>query len=151
MVRWLFIVSLMLISFMTSAQNRQELEKEKEETLREIQISKDLLEKTTSQKQNTIRRVTVLNRGIRSRQSLISTIGKEVLEIEARGGGLDEILPHIAGSLGPEFIEKGNVDIGSINVGQSIGLIKEVVSCKELLDRIAKEAEETINKVKAVF
>ncbi len=43
------------------------------------------------------------------------------------------------------------MDIGSINVGQSIGLIKDIVSCKELLDRIAMEAEETANKVMAAF
>lgn len=83
MPRWIFITSLLMLSLGVIAQDRQELEKEKEQTLREIQISKDLLEKTSSQKQSTIRRVTVLDRGIRSRQSLIQTIEKETSEIEA--------------------------------------------------------------------
>ena len=75
----------------------------------------------------------------------------KVLEIEDRKGGLEEILPHIAGTLGPEIWEKGKMDAGAINVGQSIGLIHDVVPCKELLDRMVKEAEEILGKAKAAF
>ncbi|MFC2129231.1 murein hydrolase activator EnvC family protein [Bacteroidota bacterium] len=82
MIRGILITSILIFSFIASAQNRQELEKEKEETLREIQISKELLEKTTTQKKNTIRRVSILNRGIRSRETLIRTIENEIEEIE---------------------------------------------------------------------
>lgn len=88
--------------------------------------------------------------GLQGRALLNKTM-KEVLEIEKRCGGLNEILPLIAGTLGPEIWEEGNMDVGSINVGQSIGLIHDVVSCKELLDRMVKEAEETIDKVKKAF
>ncbi|UCD85750.1 MAG: nitronate monooxygenase [Deltaproteobacteria bacterium] len=85
--------------------------------------------------------------GLQGRALLNDTM-KKVLEIEERRGGLDEILPLIAGTLGPEIWEKGNVNAGSINVGQSIGLIHEVLSCKELIEGIVKEAEEIINQVK---
>lgn len=88
--------------------------------------------------------------GLQGRALKNSTMLK-VLEIEKRGGGLNEILPLIAGTHGPEIWEKGNMDIGSINVGQSIGLIHDVVSCKELLDRIVAQAEEIIARVKAKF
>jgi sugar phosphate isomerase/epimerase len=40
-------------------------------------------------------------------------------------------------------LEQGDVDSAPFAVGQSIGLIKDIVSCKELLDRMVKEAEET--------
>lgn len=82
MMRRLIISILLLVSLPLIAQDRQQLEKDKEETLRDIQISRDLLEKTTAQKQNTIKRVNVLNKGIRSRESLIHTIGKEIDDIE---------------------------------------------------------------------
>ncbi len=84
-------------------------------------------------------------------RALLNRTMKEVLEIEAREGGLAEILPLIAGTLGPEIWEQGDMEVGSINVGQSIGLIHDTVSCKDLLDRIVTDAEETINKVKAAF
>ncbi len=90
------------------------------------------------------------NIGLQGRALLNDTM-KKVLEIEKRGGGLEETIPLIAGTLGPEIWEKGNMNVGSINVGQSMGLIKDVVSCKELLARIVKEAEEIINKVKTAF
>lgn len=82
-------------------------------------------------------------------RALLNDAIKKVVEIEERGGGFDEILPHIAGTLGPEIWDNGNIDAGSVNVGQSIGLIQDVVSCKELLDRMAKEAEDIINGVKS--
>ena len=86
--------------------------------------------------------------GLQGRALLNETMRK-VLEIEERKGGLEEILPLIAGTLGPEIWEKGDMDAGSINVGQSIGLIHDVVSCKELLDRMVREAQEIIDQVKA--
>ncbi len=80
-------------------------------------------------------------------RALLNDSMKEVLEIEKRCGGLNEIIPHIAGTLGPEIWEEGNTNVGSINVGQSIGLIKDVVSCKELLSRMVREAEEILKNV----
>ncbi len=76
---------------------------------------------------------------------------KKVQAVEDRKGGLGEVLPLIAGTLGPEVWEQGNMDVGSINVGQTIGLIHDTVPCKELLDRMVKEAEEIVGKVKASF
>lgn len=36
-------------------------------------------------------------------------------------------------------------------VGQSIGLIQDVPTCKELLERMVKEAEETLERVSKLF
>ncbi len=85
--------------------------------------------------------------GLQGRALLNETMSK-VLEIEERKGGLSEILPLIAGTLGPEVWEQGNMNVGSINVGQSIGLIKDVVSCREFIERMVKEAEQVIAGVK---
>ncbi|HUT55300.1 MAG TPA: nitronate monooxygenase [bacterium] len=86
--------------------------------------------------------------GLQGRALLTDSI-KKVLEIEKRGGGLPEILPLIAGTLGPDIWEKGIINVGSINVGQSIGLIHDVVSCRELLDRMVAQAEEILARVQA--
>jgi NAD(P)H-dependent flavin oxidoreductase YrpB (nitropropane dioxygenase family) len=88
--------------------------------------------------------------GLQGRALANETMMK-VLEIEARQGGIDEILPLIAGTHGDEIWDQGNMNIGSINVGQSIGLIQDVVSCQELLDRIVTEAEEILGRVKSTF
>ena len=84
-------------------------------------------------------------------RALINESMKKVMEIEAKGGSLEEILPHISGQYGDKIWNEGNMDIGLIPVGQSMGLIHEVMSCKELLDGITKEAEEILDQVKAKF
>jgi nitronate monooxygenase len=43
------------------------------------------------------------------------------------------------------------MDTGLIPVGQSIGLIHDTISCKELLDRMVKEAEQVLSQNRARF
>ncbi len=88
--------------------------------------------------------------GLQGRGLLNDSI-RAVLEIEAKGGGLEEVYPHIAGALGDEIWQEGKMDTGLIAVGQSIGLIHDVVSCQELLDRIAQEAEDILKQNLARF
>jgi nitronate monooxygenase len=70
------------------------------------------------------------------------------IEREHPEGALTKILPLIAGTLGPDIWEKGIMSVGSINVGQSIGLIHDVVSCQELLDRMVAQADEILARVR---
>jgi len=88
--------------------------------------------------------------GLQGRALKNETMEKIIkIEKEHPEGALPKILPLIAGTLGPDIWEHGKTEVGSINVGQSIGLIHDVVPCKELLDRMAAEAEEIIGRVKA--
>jgi len=84
-------------------------------------------------------------------RALINDSIRNVLEIEARGGTLEEIIPHISGGLGDEIWQEGKMDKGMIAVGQTIGLIHDVVSCQELLDGMVKEAEEVLQKSLGMF
>lgn len=72
---------------------------------------------------------------------------EEVLEIEARGGGFDELLPLIGGERGAKAWKSGNVDEAPMYVGQSIGLIHDIPSCQELLEKMIDEAENQIKKL----
>lgn len=85
--------------------------------------------------------------GLQGRALLNETMRK-VLELEDKKADINEILPLIAGTHGDEIWEQGKMDVGSINVGQSIGLIHETVSCQELIEQIVKEAEEVIGQVR---
>lgn len=84
-------------------------------------------------------------------RALINDSMREVMAIESRGGGLDEILPHITGQYGDQIWKEGKMDTGLIPVGQSMGLVHETVSCQELLDGIVKEAEEVLSQNMARF
>ena len=76
---------------------------------------------------------------------------EQVLEIEARGGGLEELIPIIAGERGAKAWENGDVEAAPMYVGQSIGLIHDIPSCQELLDRMTAEAEERIKAVASLI
>jgi nitronate monooxygenase len=72
-------------------------------------------------------------------------VGK-VLEVERQHGGLGEIIPLISGKRSEKAWENGDVDRVPLAVGQSIGLIKEIVSCRELLDTMVREAERILSE-----
>jgi nitronate monooxygenase len=70
-----------------------------------------------------------------------------VLEVESRQGGLEEIIPLISGKRSEKAWENGDVDGVALAVGQSIGLIKEIVSCRELLETMVREAEHILSEI----
>ena len=73
----------------------------------------------------------------------------QVLEVEARGGGIDELIPLIGGQRGQDAWVSGDVEAAPMYVGQSIGLIHDIPTCKELLDKMMSDAEERINNLQS--
>jgi nitronate monooxygenase len=69
----------------------------------------------------------------------------QVLEIEARGTpAIQELIPYVSGLAGKEMLERGDVDKATMAAGQCMGLIRDIPTCRELLDRIMAEAEAII-------
>jgi nitronate monooxygenase len=65
-----------------------------------------------------------------------------VLEIERSGNAkIEDIAPFVSGQVGLKMLENGKVDNGILAVGQSVGLVRDIPTCHELLDRIMAEAE----------
>jgi nitronate monooxygenase len=69
---------------------------------------------------------------------------RKVLEIEERKGTMDEIFAIIAGDKASKLLEQGDVESAPFAVGQSVGLIHDIASCREVVERMVKEAEETL-------
>lgn len=84
-------------------------------------------------------------------RTLINELARKVFEVEARQGGLEELMPLISGERAKKAWESGDVDDAAFAVGQSIGLIRDIVSCQELLDRMVKEAEKVLAVVRQKF
>ncbi len=74
-------------------------------------------------------------------RGLKSKVIEEVLAIEARRGGFEELIPLLSGQRVKEAWETGDCDYAPLMVGQSIGLIHDIPTCKELLERMAAEAK----------
>jgi nitronate monooxygenase len=74
----------------------------------------------------------------------------EVLSLEAHGCGLEELLPLISGERVREAWAIGDVDRAPMMMGQSVGLVKDIPSCRELIERMAAEAKADIERLTAI-
>lgn len=72
-----------------------------------------------------------------------NTVAQQVVEIEALPGEtrFEEIAPLVKGVRGRELFESGELDHGVWSAGMVIGLIDDIPSCKDLVERIVADAE----------
>jgi nitronate monooxygenase len=70
-----------------------------------------------------------------------------VLDIESKGNTkIEDIAPFVSGLVGKEMLEDGEMEKGVLSAGQSMGLVRDVPTCRELFDRIMAEAEAIIKE-----
>lgn len=84
-------------------------------------------------------------------RALKNQVVKEICEIEDKGGRFEDLYPLIAGERMKRAWEEGDVEVAPMMVGQSIGLIHDVLTCKALLDGMVKEAQEQLARVSKKF
>lgn len=68
------------------------------------------------------------------------------VEKESKTGEFAEMAPYVSGKRGKEVFINGDPEFGVWTAGQVIGLIHDIPSCHDLLQRIEREAEETLTK-----
>ncbi len=84
-------------------------------------------------------------------RAIKNKLAEEVLAVESTGGGLEKLIPLIAGERIKQAWEFGDVDSAPMMMGQSVGLVKDIPTCKELIERIVSEAKSDIERVKNIF
>ena len=76
-----------------------------------------------------------------------NSVSDKVVEISAQPDAVfEDIRPYVSGLKGREALEGGNIDVGLVWAGQVQGLIHDVPTCRQLLDRIMAEAEAIITQ-----
>jgi NAD(P)H-dependent flavin oxidoreductase YrpB (nitropropane dioxygenase family) len=73
----------------------------------------------------------------------------KILEIERQKGAatsIEDIREFVAGPQNRRVLQEGVMDAGAWSCGMVAGLIHDIPSCKELIDRIMREAEQIIRK-----
>ena len=76
-----------------------------------------------------------------------NAISQQVVEIERRGGAkFEDVQSLVAGSRGREALGTGDTDAGIWSAGMIQGLIHDIPSVQELIDRIVSEAEDLIRQ-----
>lgn len=79
-------------------------------------------------------------------RALKNNLVAQIMAVEEAGGGLEELFPLISGERVSRAWQEGTVDDAPFMVGESIGLIDEVLSCRELLESIADDARQSISR-----
>ena len=88
-------------------------------------------------------------RALRNTERVLKNKGvDELLEIERERGGalkIEDIHDQVAGVY-PKVMLNGEMDAGAWSCGMVVGLINDIPTVKELIDRIMAEAEEIIRR-----
>ncbi len=75
---------------------------------------------------------------------------QNVLELEAQGAPLFQLIQAASGDKAQEMYEKGDIDFGVVACGQGVGLVRDVPTIKDLLDRIMVETEQVISRLDGI-
>jgi NAD(P)H-dependent flavin oxidoreductase YrpB (nitropropane dioxygenase family) len=82
-------------------------------------------------------------------RALKNPTSEKVLELEKQDADIHQLESLISGRVGRNLLEVGDVDNGLLSAGQVIGLVHDIPTVKELIDRIIKEAEEVVARISA--
>jgi NAD(P)H-dependent flavin oxidoreductase YrpB (nitropropane dioxygenase family) len=91
----------------------------------------------------------LIMRTLRNTERVINnSVVEKVLEIEDGKGEtkIEDLMPYVSGLVGKKMLEDGQMEKGIMVAGQSMGLVRDIPTCKELLDRIMDEAEAMIKE-----
>jgi NAD(P)H-dependent flavin oxidoreductase YrpB (nitropropane dioxygenase family) len=96
----------------------------------------------------------LIMRSLRNTERVLMNTGvKRVLELEREKGvalTIEDIHDHVAG-IYPKVMTDGDVEAGAWSCGMVAGLIHDVPTCKELVERIMMQAEQLISERLAGF
>ena len=104
---------------------------------------KDALVRASERETNLIFR-TLHNTG----RVLRNKVSDEVVATERRPGGCEfkDIHPLVAGQRGRAALQSGEVDSGLVWAGQAVGLVHDIPTCKELLERIMADCRGALSR-----
>ncbi len=80
----IFIILLNIFWFNANTQTRQELEEKRKKTLKEIEYTNQLIQKTKLEKKISLNQLLILNKKIKAREELIASISKDITYLEER-------------------------------------------------------------------
>lgn len=79
-----------------------------------------------------------------------NAISQQVIQIEKGGGSFEDVRELVAGSRGREVYETGDTDHGIWSAGMTQGLIHDIPTVAELVERMMTEADRIIGRLSAI-
>lgn len=84
---------------------------------------------------------------------LANSIADQVIAIETRPGGAEfaDVQPLVAGARGREALASGDLDKGLVWASQAVGLIDDIPTCAELIERVVAECRAALERGMRAF
>lgn len=79
-----------------------------------------------------------------------NAISDEVVAMEKRGAKFEEVRHLVAGARGKIALRDGDINGGVVSAGMVIGLIDDIPSCAELIERIVRDCRERLRAASAM-
>lgn len=92
-------ILILLLSFTATAQNKTQLEKEKNENLKKIKEAQEILAQTRTERKSSLGQLNALIQQIEGRESLIKSISKEIKLLDKQIGDLSTIVVSLESDL----------------------------------------------------
>ena len=82
-------------------------------------------------------------RSLRNTERVLrNEIAEQVVVLEGQGAGIAELAPLVSGKNGLRVLKDGDTDVGLMTAGQSVGLVRDVPTVRELIDTIISQAQQ---------
>ena len=82
-------------------------------------------------------------RSLRNTERVLrNEIAEQVVALEGQGAGIAELAPLVSGKNGLRVLKDGDTDVGLMTAGQSVGLVRDVPTVRELIDTIISQAQQ---------
>lgn len=75
-----------------------------------------------------------------------NSVAMKVAEIEAAGGGFDQVHEYVSGTNQDKAWTTGDIEAGMVTTGQAGALVDDVPTCKDLVQSIVDDAERIITQ-----
>ena len=85
-------------------------------------------------------------RSLRNTERVLrNEVAEKVVELEQQGAGIQELAPLVTGKNGLRVLKDGETQVGLMTAGQSVGLVHDVPTVRELIDTIIGEAHQIVS------
>jgi nitronate monooxygenase len=82
---------------------------------------------------------------------LKNSVSDQVVAMEKGGAKFEEVRHLVAGARGRVAVRTGDVEAGIVSAGMVVGLIHDIPTCAELLERMVRECRESLNTARAMM
>jgi NADH:quinone reductase (non-electrogenic) len=82
---------------------------------------------------------------------LKNSVSDEVVAMEKSGAKFEQVRHLVAGARGRVAVRTGDIEAGIVSAGMVVGLIHDIPTCAQLLERMVNECRETLHKASAMM